>query len=109
MLSFLKIQKILQISQISCHDPYNLAPDGCTQYFQGTTGTLQTFNYANSNQLANQMQNMCIRYELFFQLRLDSSDSGLLQTLLSFPKRRDLVASIYNQATIIGMIVIQMS
>ena len=52
----------LQITQISCLDP-NKAPSGCTQYFYGsTTGTITSFNYANSVQLANQRQTICIRY-----------------------------------------------
>jgi hypothetical protein len=54
----------LQISQISCLDP-NLPPQSCTQYFYGTsgTGTVNTFNYVNSIQLANQLQTICIRRE----------------------------------------------
>ena len=52
----------LQITQISCFDA-NKAPSGCTQYFYGsTTGTITSFNYANSVQLANQRQTICIRY-----------------------------------------------
>jgi hypothetical protein len=49
---------------VSCYDT-NLSPSGCTQYFYGgTTGTLNSFNYANSYQLASQAQHICIRLVL---------------------------------------------
>jgi hypothetical protein len=39
-----------------------MAPAGCTQYYYGTTtGLVQSFNFANSIQLANQNQAVCIR------------------------------------------------
>lgn len=53
----------LQISQYSC-DFNNLAPDGCTQYFYGTTSqSVRTYNYnaGNGMHLANQNQNICVR------------------------------------------------
>jgi hypothetical protein len=49
-----------QITQISCLDA-NLAPDSCTQYFTAVTGTLNSYNWAGSYQLANQRQNICVR------------------------------------------------
>jgi len=53
----------IKITQISCYDT-NLPPSGCTQYFYGpTSGTLYSFNYANSVELANQNQNICMRRE----------------------------------------------
>ena len=55
-----------QISQISCFDNTGLAPSGCTQYYTGTSGKIQSFNWmtngANSVQLANQNQKICFRY-----------------------------------------------
>ena len=51
-----------QITQISCYDSYSLAPSGCTQYFAGTSGMFQSYNYANLFQLANQKQRTCFRY-----------------------------------------------
>ena len=37
------------------------APDGCVQYFTGTTGTLNTFNNGGSaTHLANQDYTICI-------------------------------------------------
>jgi hypothetical protein len=58
------LKKILihfkKISQISCYDA-NLAPDSCTQYLYGTTGTLNTYNWDGGNELANQKQTICIR------------------------------------------------
>jgi hypothetical protein len=60
ILSNKNMSEIFQITQISCYDA-NLAPDSCTQYFWGTSGMLNTFNYDNSWQLANQKQTICIR------------------------------------------------
>ena len=52
----------LQITQYSC-DYNNLAPSGCTQYFFGpTTDTVKTFNYDGGTHLADQDQNICVRY-----------------------------------------------
>lgn len=40
------------------------APAGCLQYFEGTTGIIQTMNFAdNGRHLANQDYNICIRQE----------------------------------------------
>ena len=55
-----------QITQISCYDNVNLAPSGCTQYYQATTGVIQSFNWisgsaATNVQLANQNQKICFR------------------------------------------------
>ena len=52
----------VKATQYSC-DYNNLAPSGCTQYFFGGdgTGTVQTFNFAGGQHLANQNQNICVR------------------------------------------------
>jgi len=53
----------IRITQYVC-DSLNLAPDGCLQYYYGsTTGMIQTFNYEGGMHLANQNQNICIRRE----------------------------------------------
>ncbi|XP_059097782.1 uncharacterized protein LOC131892064 [Tigriopus californicus] len=53
----------IKITQYSCDYP-NLAPDGCTQYYFGTTSdTVQTYNFAGGQHLANQDQSICIRRE----------------------------------------------
>ncbi|XP_059087694.1 uncharacterized protein LOC131884073 isoform X2 [Tigriopus californicus] len=55
----------IKITQLSC-DFVNLAPDGCDQYFFGsTTGVVRTFNYNGGSgyHLANQDQNICVRQE----------------------------------------------
>ncbi len=52
----------IKITQISC-DSELLAPDGCTQYFLGSTGTVQTFNFDGGLHLANQNQAICVRAE----------------------------------------------
>lgn len=56
-----------KVTQYSCDFP-NKAPQGCLQYFYGsTTGTVRSFNQGGSPayHLANQKQSICIRY-LFF-------------------------------------------
>lgn len=55
----------IKISQISCLST-TLPPQGCTQYFVGTSGTITSFNQAGGVQLANQHQNICIRRERGF-------------------------------------------
>ncbi len=53
----------IKVTQISCTDP-NLPPQGCDQYYTGTTGRFQSFNFGSSNRhLANQHQNICFRWE----------------------------------------------
>jgi hypothetical protein len=53
------------VTQISCYDNARLAPSGCTQYYTGLSGTVQSFNWktgdANNVQLANQNQKICFR------------------------------------------------
>ena len=49
-----------KVTNIECGS-YNLAPQGCDQWFTGTQGTVMTFNYGNGIHLANQHQNICIR------------------------------------------------
>ena len=65
----------LQITQISCFDNNNLAPSGCTQYYTGMSGTIQSFNWitnnANNVQLANQHQKICFRSVLSMHLSLE--------------------------------------
>ncbi len=52
----------IKVTQYSC-DFNNLAPDGCTQYFFGmTTDIIKTYNYDGGEHLANQNQNVCVRY-----------------------------------------------
>ena len=54
---------LIQITQYSC-DYNNLAPEGCTQYFYGsTTGSVKTYNFDGGQQLADQNQNICVRYD----------------------------------------------
>ena len=44
----------------------NLAPTGCTQWFYGEVeGQIQSFNFNGGQHLANQNQNICIRYSFF--------------------------------------------
>ena len=53
---------IFQITQYDCNYN-NLAPDGCTQYFFGAvTDQVKTYNFSEGQHLANQDQNICIRY-----------------------------------------------
>ncbi len=41
----------------------NRAPDGCVQYFVGTSGSLRSYNNQEGNQLSAQFYNLCIRQE----------------------------------------------
>jgi hypothetical protein len=75
----------MQITQVSCYDT-NLSPPGCTQYFYGgTTGTLNSFNYANAVQLASQAQHICIRLSSI----LCSGCIGILILLLNLVRKLD--------------------
>ncbi len=51
-----------QITQYSC-DYQNLAPEGCTQYYFGSTSnTVNSFNFYGGTHLADQNQNICVRW-----------------------------------------------
>ena len=77
----------LQITQISCYDQDRLAPSGCTQYFTGTAGTIQSFNFiagnANNYQLANQHQKICFRSTIHFCVNNFWVDLRILFNLFS--------------------------
>ncbi len=61
----------IKVTQISCTDP-NLPPQGCDQYYTGTVGRIQSFNFGSSNRhLANQHQNICFRYNSKDKIFLD--------------------------------------
>ena len=54
----------IKFSQYSCNFN-NLAPVGCTQYFFGSlTNVVRSFNFDGKLHLANQNQNICVRYLL---------------------------------------------
>jgi len=52
----------IHIMQISCLSVWK-PPEGCLQYFTGTTGYIQSYNYAGGTHLASQLYNNCIRAE----------------------------------------------
>ena len=52
----------IHIMQISCSAAWK-PPQGCLQYFTGTTGYLSSYNYAGGIHLALQNYNNCIRTE----------------------------------------------
>jgi hypothetical protein len=54
----------IKITQVECSNKV-LAPNGCTQYLTGTTGTLETYNYnsASGQLLQNQDYAICVRAE----------------------------------------------
>lgn len=55
----------IKVTQIAC-DSQAKAPDGCTQYYTGsTTNTVNSYNYQSGSgyQLANQQQTICVRRE----------------------------------------------
>merc|ERR1711892_100473 len=53
----------IQVMQIPCTAEWK-PPEGCLQYFTGTTGTIQSYNNAGGFHLANQKYSNCIRTEL---------------------------------------------
>ena len=52
----------IHIMQIACTAAWK-PPQGCLQYFTGTTGYLYSYNYAGGYHLASQNYNNCIRTE----------------------------------------------
>ena len=62
-LKCLRIKRPI-VLQLSCTSD-NLPPEGCTQYhFGSTTGSIKSFNFDGNLHLAQQNQNICIRYVL---------------------------------------------
>jgi len=53
----------IHIMQIECDEPWK-PQSGCLQYFTGTTGTINSYNFDESHHLANQQYRNCIRTEL---------------------------------------------
>jgi len=52
----------IKVSQIEC-DSLTRAPDGCTQYFTGNTGTITSYAFPSSVELRSQEMSACIRAE----------------------------------------------
>merc|ERR1712106_1139757 len=54
----------IKVTQVECSSK-TAAPSGCTQYFTGTSGTIETFNYNSGSGvlLANQDYSACVRAE----------------------------------------------
>jgi len=52
----------IRVSQIPCDVDWK-PPQGCTQYFTGTTGHVYSYNYQGGVHLANQEYTNCIRQE----------------------------------------------
>ena len=48
----------IHISQILCSDPHK-PPQGCLQYFTGTTGNIASYNFQGGTHLANQVNYCC--------------------------------------------------
>ena len=53
----------IQVSQIECDVSWK-PRSGCSQWFTGVTGTLQSYNFAGGHHLANQDYSICIRAEV---------------------------------------------
>ena len=51
-----------QFSQLECDTVWK-PRSGCSQWFTGVTGTLQSYNFAGGIHLANQDYSICIRQE----------------------------------------------
>ena len=56
----------IKVTQVECGGK-TLAPNGCTQYLTGSTGTIETFNYnsAGGVLLQNQDYAICLRFDCF--------------------------------------------
>jgi len=52
----------IQISQIACNAPWK-APEGCTQWFTGNSGTVYSYNYQGGLHVEEQEYVNCIRRE----------------------------------------------
>jgi len=52
----------IHVMQIACTAKWK-PPEGCLQFFTGTTGTISSYNYLGSYHLANQLYSNCIRAE----------------------------------------------
>jgi len=52
----------IHVMQIACTDKWK-PPEGCLQFFTGTTGTINSYNYLGGTHLANQKYSNCIRAE----------------------------------------------
>jgi len=52
----------IQVMQIPCTAEWR-PPEGCLQYFTGTSGTIQSYNYAGGYHLASQKYSSCVRTE----------------------------------------------
>ena len=62
----------IKVTQYDCNYN-NLAPKGCTQYhFGSSSGLVQTYNWDGGHHLADQDQNICVRYKLLsaFQVHI---------------------------------------
>jgi len=53
----------VKVTQLSCDDPDVAAQVGCFQYFTGVSGTIDSYNFGNSAQLATLDYTNCIRQE----------------------------------------------
>jgi len=53
----------VKVTQYSCNDKCIASREGCFQYFTGVTGTIQSYNLANSGQLSTLDYKNCIRQE----------------------------------------------
>ena len=52
----------IRVSQLECNVRWK-PRSGCTQWFTGTTGTIQSYNFAGGHHLAGQDYTICIREE----------------------------------------------
>ena len=57
----------IHISQILCSDPHK-PPQGCLQYFTGTTGNIASYNFQGGTHLANQVINVVSSQNISFGL-----------------------------------------
>merc|ERR1719429_316932 len=53
----------IKVSQISCDDPNVANQEGCFQYFEGESGTIESYSFQSSLMIASQNYAVCIRPE----------------------------------------------
>ncbi|XP_023335727.1 uncharacterized protein LOC111706993 [Eurytemora carolleeae] len=55
----------ITMTQIVCPSTH-APPTGCTQYFTGTSGTIESFNFALKTHLSNLNYKICVRRERLY-------------------------------------------
>ncbi|TRY74065.1 hypothetical protein TCAL_12359, partial [Tigriopus californicus] len=83
----------IKVSYIECNNPMR-APSGCLQYFTGTSGTMQSYNFGGGVQLQNQRYLLCIRRKTgFCGFQLTESQTSAPDPFNLFPAINTVLTS----------------